>query len=43
MYGLGNSLDTNHAAEMRDKNLVKFTNSVREARTKMIVLSFYFE
>ena len=43
MYGLGNSLDTNHASEMRDKNLVKFTNSVKEAHTKMIVLSFYFE
>lgn len=43
MYGIGNNLDTNHAAQLRDKNLVKFANAVKEARTKMIVLSFYFE
>ena len=43
MYGLGNSLDTGHAAQIRDKNLLKFANSVKEAHTKMIVLSFYFE
>lgn len=43
MYGIGNSLDTNHASEMRDKNLLKFTSAIKEAHTKMIVLSFYFE
>lgn len=43
MYGLGNSLDTNHAKQLRDKNMLRFTNSVKEAHTKMIVLSFYFE
>ena len=43
MYGIGNNLDTNHAAQLRDKNLVKFANAVKETRTKMIVLSFYFE
>ncbi len=43
MYGLGNNLDTDHANELRDKNMIKFTNSVKKATTKMIVLSFYFE
>ncbi|MGM9705888.1 MAG: porin family protein [Prevotella sp.] len=43
MYGLGNNLDTDHAKELRDKNMIKFTNSVKKATTKMIVLSFYFE
>ena len=43
VYGLGNSLDTKHPQEMRDKNLLKYAKSASEARTKMIVLSFYFE
>ena len=43
VYGLGNSLDTKHPAELRDKNLLKFAQSASEAKTKMIVLSFYFE
>ena len=43
MYGLGNSIDKNHAKEMRDKNLKVYTNALKEAHTKMIVLSFYFE
>lgn len=43
VYGLGNALDTKHAKELRDKSLLKYTHGVKEARTKMVVLSFYFE
>lgn len=43
VYDLGNTLDTKHPAELRDKNQLKFAQSVSEAHTKMIVLSFYFE
>ena len=43
VFGLGNSLDTKHPAELRDKNLLKFAQSASEAKTKMVVLSFYFE
>ncbi len=43
VYNLGNTLDTKHPAELRDKNQLKFAQSVSEAHTKMIVLSFYFE
>lgn len=43
VYGLGNALDTKHANELRDKSLLKYAQGVKEARTKMIVLSFYFE
>lgn len=43
VYGLGNALDTNHAKELRDKSLLKFSQGVKEVRTKMVVLSFYFE
>ena len=43
VYGLGNSLDTKHPDELRDKNLLKYAKSASEAKTKMVVLSFYFE
>lgn len=43
VYGLGNNLDTKHADELRDKNMLPYTKSITEARSKMIVLSFYFE
>ncbi len=43
VYGLGNSLDTNHPNQLRDRNMLRFAKSVSEAHTKMIVLSFYFE
>lgn len=42
-YSLINSLDTDHASKIKDKNMLMYTNSVNEARTKMFVLSFYFE
>lgn len=42
-YSLINSLDTKHANDLKDKSMLLYTNSVIESRTKMIVLSFYFE
>lgn len=43
MYGLGNSLDTDHANKLSDKNMLPYTLAVKEAHTKMVVLTFYFE
>lgn len=43
MYGIGNSLDTKHPEQLSDKAMLKYAKSVSAARTKMIVLSFYFE
>jgi hypothetical protein len=42
-FGLGDVLDHNHINEMRDENLKAYTRSVRNAQSKMIVLTFYFE
>lgn len=43
MYGLSNCLDTKHAKQVRDKNMLIYTNAVTEAHSKMIALTFYFE
>lgn len=43
MYGLTNSLDTGHAGQLRDASLRPYANSVSKAKSKMIVLTFYFE
>ena len=43
MYGLTNCLNTNHDRDIRDKSMLPYTNSVNSARSKMIVLTFYFE
>lgn len=43
MYGLGNSLDTGHADQLRDRNLQGYAKSIKKATTKMITLSFSFE
>lgn len=43
MYGIGNSLDTKHAEQLRDRNLKPYAMSISEAHTKMITLSFSFE
>lgn len=43
MYGLGNSLDTDHANKMRDRNLQRYARSIEKVTTKMITLSFSFE
>lgn len=42
-YGLINSLDTNHASRLQDATMRMYANSVKEAHSKMVVLSFYFE
>ena len=42
VFGLGNSLDTNHSADLTDKSMLPYTMSVNEAKSKLIVLSFYF-
>lgn len=43
MYSLVNSLDSGHADRLKDRNMMPYAKSVSEARTKIIVLSFYFE
>lgn len=43
MYGLTNSLNTKHAANLRDREMLPYAASVKSATSKMIVLSFYFE
>ena len=43
MYSLVNSLDTNHAAELKDATMRKYASSVSEAHAKLICLTFYFE
>ena len=43
MYGLSNCLDTKHGEKMRNSELIPYTNSVSEAHSKIIALTFYFE
>lgn len=43
MYGITNSLDAGHAGQLRDASLRPYANSVKDAHSKMIVLTFYFE
>ena len=42
-YSLRDALDHDHAGELQDVNMRKFTNSVSSGVSKMIVLTFYFE
>lgn len=42
-YSLTNSLDKNHASQLKDEALIEMASGVRACYTKMIVLSFYFE
>lgn len=42
-YGLTNSLDTKHPDQLRDQNMIMYAKSVKEAHSKIIALSFYFE
>lgn len=42
-YSLTNSLDKNHASQLKDEALIEMASGVRACHTKMIVLSFYFE
>ena len=43
MYGLTNCLDKGHADELRNKEMLRYTNAANDARTKMVALTFYFE
>ena len=43
MFGLCNCLDMNHGKNLRDKRMLMYTNSVSDARSKIIALTFYFE
>ena len=43
MLGLTNALDMKHADDLQDKNMRIYTNSVSDARSKIIALTFYFE
>ena len=38
-----NAIDQGHSKRLKDKNMLPYTLSVKEAHTKMIVLTFYFE
>ncbi|MBR0049143.1 MAG: PorT family protein [Prevotella sp.] len=42
-YGLTDVVDHHHATELTDINKRAYANSVASARSKMIVLTFYFE
>lgn len=42
-YSLRDALDHDHANELQDVNLRKYTNAVSHGYSKMIVLTFYFE
>lgn len=43
MYGLTNCLDTKHVNQMRNSELIPYTNAVTEAHSKIIALTFHFE
>lgn len=43
IYSLTNSMDLDHVNELRDKNMRMYANAAKDIRSKMIVLSFYFE
>jgi len=42
-FSLRDALDHDHASELQDANLRKYTNAVSRGSSKMIVLTFYFE
>jgi len=42
-YSLRDALDHDHANDLQDANLRKYTNAVAKGYSKMIVLTFYFE
>lgn len=43
MYGLMNTYDKSHANNVKDKSILPYTLSAKEAHSKMIALTFYFE
>ena len=42
-YSLRDAIDHDHAGELQDVNMRKYTNAVSSGVSKMIVLTFYFE
>ena len=42
-YSLTNALDTDHTRNMKDRNMMIYSNSVRKAQTKIIALTLNFE
>ncbi len=42
-YSLIDALDSKHPNELKDKNMMMYSQSVRKAQTKIIGLTFYFE
>ena len=42
-YSLMDALDTKHADNIKDKNLLAYSKSVSKAQTKFIALTFHFE
>ena len=43
MFGLSNTIDKNHVNNIQDKNMLPYAMSAKEAHSKMIALTFYFE
>lgn len=43
MYGLTNTYDKNHAKNIRDTSMFPYVLAAKEAHSKMIALTFYFE
>lgn len=43
MYGITNSIDKKHVNNIKDKNMLPYAMASREAHSKMIALTFYFE
>ena len=43
MYGLMNTYDKNHRNNIKDKSMLPYTIAAKDARSKMIALTFYFE
>lgn len=43
MYGLMNSYDKDYANKVKDKSMLPYTLAAKEAHSKMIALTFYFE
>ena len=43
MYGLTNTYDKSHANNVKDKSMLPYTLSAKEAHSKIIALTFYFE
>lgn len=43
MYGLTNTYDKNHINHVKDKSMLPYTMAAKEAHSKMVALTFYFE